>query len=165
MFKINFKKILPGFILVFVIFLIDRIAKNYILKVAEIDSAVDIFINEYLNIYLIWNKGIAFGLFSFEAQFLYNSISFVIGFISIIIMIWAIKSNGFKKYSLLAVLAGAISNLYDRIYYSAVPDFIDLHIGTIHWFIFNPADIFISFGVVCLIFNEIYNNNNKNENI
>ena len=87
MFKINFKKILPGFILVFVIFLIDRIAKNYILKVAEIDSAVDIFINEYLNIYLIWNKGIAFGLFSFEAQFLYNSISFVIGFISIIIMI------------------------------------------------------------------------------
>ena len=157
----NFKTTLPSFILVFAIFLIDRFSKNYILKFAELNSSVDIYLNEYLNIYLIWNKGIAFGFLSFEKQFVYNSISFIIGFISIIIMIWALNSKGFKKYSLLAVLGGALGNLYDRIYYSAVPDFIDLHIGTIHWFIFNPADIFISLGVVCLIFNEIYNNNKK----
>ena len=160
----NLKKISIDILLIFFIFLVDRVSKIYIIKISEIESKVDIYLTEYLNFYLIWNKGIAFGLFSFNESFIYNSITLIIALISIILVIMIYNSNGFKKISLILVLGGALGNLFDRIYYSAVPDFIDLHIGTIHWFIFNPADIFISLGVVCLIFNEIYNNN-KNENI
>ena len=73
------------------------------------------------------------------------------------------KSEGIKKYSLLMVFGGALGNFYDRIIYGAVPDFIDLHIGEIHWFIFNVADIFITLGIICLIFAEIFLNNKKND--
>ena len=75
----------------------------------------------------------------------------------------AIKSNGFKRLSLIIVFGGSIGNLFDRIYYSAVPDFIDFHIMGYHWFVFNIADIFITMGIMCLILDEIFNDNKKNE--
>ena len=163
MFLINFKKIaLPGLLILF-IFLIDRLSKNYILKLAEVESSVNIYLTQYLNLYLIWNKGIAFGLLSIDVNFIYNLISLLIAIVTIIILIMAIKAKGIKKYSLITVFSGSIGNLYDRVYYSAVPDFIDFHVNNFHWFIFNVADIFISIGVICLIYVEIFLNNGKND--
>ena len=141
----------------------DRLSKIYILKIAESEANVDIYINPYLNFYLIWNKGIAFGLFSFEETVFYQVISLVIFIISIVIIFMIVNSEGLKKYSLILILGGALGNLFDRIYYSAVPDFIDFHINDFHWFVFNVADIFITLGIMCLILDEIifYKKNNE----
>ena len=159
--KINIKKVLINFIMVVTIFLIDRLSKIYILKKAEIESTVDIYITEYLNFYLIWNKGIAFGLFSFNESFMYNLITFTIAAITIIILFMILKNEGLKKYSLLSIFGGSLGNLFDRIYYSGVPDFIDFHINDFHWFVFNFADIFITIGVLCLIFDEMFTDSKK----
>ena len=163
MLKLNLKKILLNFIIVLVIFFADRISKIYILKVAELENVVDIYINSYLNFYLIWNKGVAFGLFSFDQIFIYNSITSLIAVINVAIIAMIIKNEGFKKHSLLLVLGGSLGNLFDRIYYAAVPDFIDLHLNNFHWFVFNVADIFITIGIIFLILNELFFNNKKNE--
>ena len=159
MFKINLKKILFNFTIISLIFLIDRISKNYILKIAEQESLVDIYINTYLNFYLIWNKGIAFGLFSFDQNPIYNLITLIIVVILFIIIILIIKTNGIERYSFTLVFGGAISNLYDRMYYKAVPDFIDFHIAEYHWFVFNMADIFITLGIISIIITEVLKKN------
>ena len=159
MFKINFKKILFNFTIISLIFFIDRISKNYILKIAEQESLVDIYINSYLNFYLIWNKGIAFGLFSFDQNLIYNLITLIIVVISFVIIILIIKTNSIERYLFTLVFGGAISNLYDRIYYKAVPDFIDFHIAEYHWFVFNVADIFITLGIVSIILIEVLKKN------
>ena len=165
MFKINFKTISLNFVIILVIFLIDRVTKIYILKIAELQNTVDIYLTSYLNFYLIWNEGIAFGLLSFNESFIYNIITSIIVIITIIVLVMIANSKGFKKYSLIFVFGGSIGNLFDRIYYSAVPDFIDFHINDFHWFVFNVADIFITLGIICLIFDEIFLNNKKNEKI
>jgi|TARA_B110000914_G_C15357578_1_gene396945 signal peptidase II len=161
MFKINFKNTLINLLIILIIFLADRISKNYILKLAELENTVDIYLTSYLNLYLIWNKGIAFGLFSFDDNSVYNLISLIIIIITFVILIMIIKCNGFKKYCLISIFGGSIGNLFDRIYFSAVPDFIDLHVNNYHWFIFNIADIFITIGVLCLIYIEIFIDNKK----
>ncbi len=159
----NFNKILSNFIIILTIFLVDRISKVYIIKLSEIEGVVDIYLTPFLNFYLIWNKGIAFGLLSFNESYIYIIITSIIIIISTIIMTMAIKSNGFKRLSLIIVFGGSIGNLFDRIYYSAVPDFIDFHIMGYHWFVFNIADIFITMGIICLILDEIFNDNKKDE--
>ena len=163
MIKLNFRKILLNFIIILAIFFLDRISKNYILNIAAINSTVDIYVNSYLNLYLIWNKGIAFGLFSFNNISSYNLISVIIALISLGILVLILKNNGIKKYALLFILGGALGNFFDRIYYAAVPDFIDLHIKEFHWFVFNVADIFITTGVICLIFVELFYNKKAND--
>ena len=165
MFKVNFKKILINFSIILVIFLTDRITKVYILQKVELENTVDIYINSYLNFYLIWNKGIAFGLLSYNESFIYNAITIIIAIISAVILVMLTRSEGFKKIALIAVFGGSIGNLFDRIYYSAVPDFIDFHINNFHWFIFNIADIFITLGIICLICDELIFNNKKNDKI
>tara|TARA_Y100001960_G_C14696775_1_gene839412 strand:+ start:601 stop:1092 length:492 start_codon:yes stop_codon:yes gene_type:complete len=149
------KKIFINFSIVFFIFFIDRISKIYILRIAHTKGEVDIYVNPFLNFILLWNKGIGFGLLSFDQSQLYNLITVLIFIINVIIIYIIYKTNDFKIYFYLMVLGGSFGNLFDRIHYSAVPDFIDLHINDFHWFIFNIADIFISFGVICLIFVEI----------
>ena len=152
-------------LVVLVIFALDRITKIYILDLFENNSLEELAINEFLNIYLIWNEGIAFGLLNFENQTIYNSITLIIIFISIIILIIAIRIKNYVGYFFAIIFGGSLGNLYDRIYFSAVPDFIDIHIGNYHWFIFNVADIFISIGVICLILDELFNNKKLNEKI
>jgi len=163
MFKTILKKTLLNFIIVLIIFFLDRVSKIYILKIVELENVVDIYLTPYLNFYLIWNKGIAFGLLPFDENFMYNVISLIIVIITAVILVMIVKNNGFKKYALISIFGGAISNLYDRIYYSAVPDFIDFHINNFHWFIFNVADIFITLGVICLIYAEIFINKENNK--
>jgi signal peptidase II len=155
--KFDLKLFLVNFSVVFLIFLIDRISKFYIIKLATLEKNFEIYVTSYLNLYLVWNKGIAFGLLSFDSSFIYNIVSFIILLIIIALILMIVKElHIFKKNCLLIILGGAIGNLFDRIYYTAVPDFIDFHIENIHWFIFNIADIFISVGVVCLIYAEIF---------
>tara|TARA_B100000963_G_C22312052_1_gene530495 strand:- start:420 stop:656 length:237 start_codon:yes stop_codon:yes gene_type:complete len=76
-----------------------------------------------------------------------------------------LKNEGYKKYSLILILGGALGNLYDRILFSAVPDFIDFHIGDFHWFVFNVADIFISIGVIIMILSEFMVTKTSNEKL
>ena len=150
--------------IVLAIFLLDRVTKIYIIRLAELENVVDIYITSYLNLYLIWNKGIAFGFLSFDNSTVYNLITMIIIIIIFIIMLLIHKSRDKTVYFLLFILGGAIGNLFDRIYYSSVPDFIDFHINGFHWFIFNVADIFVSIGVLCLILAEIFfNKKSKNE--
>ena len=121
--------------IVFLIFILDRFSKIYIVHLDEVNYSSELYQSKYLNISLIWNEGIAFGLLSFNQNSLYNLLSFLIASIVLIIFFMIIKNDNIKKYPLLMIFAGAIGNLYDRIFYKAVPDFIDFHIGEFHWFI------------------------------
>ena len=149
---------------VFLIFIFDRLSKIYVINESLKNLDNFIFKSTYLNIRLIWNEGIAFGLFSFDDKVLYHSISLLILFIILVIIYIIIKSDGFKKFSLMLILGGALGNFYDRIVYGAVPDYIDFHVNGFHWFIFNIADIFISIGVFALIILEIFDNKNNEKN-
>ena len=162
MLKVNLKKFFLYSGIVIFIFILDRISKLYILNSVEINNEVDIYIFSFLKLYLIWNKGIAFGLFSFEQNSFYNFITILIIIINLVILIMIIKLNDIRTYFLMFILGGSSGNLFDRLYYSAVPDFIDFHINDFHWFIFNVADVFISVGVICLIIVEfIFNKTSK----
>ena len=152
------KKSIIDLFTVIIIFSLDRISKFYVISQSEKNLSYDLFESKFLNINLVWNEGIAFGLLSFDKDYLYNLLTILIIVLIIIIFFMILKNIGFKKYSLLMVLGGALGNLYDRIYFKAVPDFIDFHIGNFHWFIFNVSDIFISLGVLLLIFLELVNN-------
>jgi len=142
-------------LIVFLVYALDRISKTYIIYLDKINNGSDIFLSSYLNISLIWNKGIAFGLFSFEKSHFYNVLSTAIAFVILILITMAVKNTGFKRYSLLIIIGGALGNLFDRVFFSAVPDFIDFHIGEFHWFIFNVSDIFITLGVIAMIILEL----------
>ena len=160
--KLN-KNFYLNFSLVLFIFLIDRISKLYVIHQDKLSFGSEIYSSKFLNIHLIWNEGIAFGLFSFGGSFFYNVLSSIILLIIIFLFFYAFKHNGIKKYSLLMIFAGALGNLFDRLYYKSVPDFIDFHFQNYHWFIFNVADIFITLGVIFMIFLE-FTGNNKKEN-
>ena len=150
--------------IIFSIFLLDRLSKLYIIYLDKINNGSEIYQSKFLNIYLIWNEGIAFGLFSLDDNFLYNILTLIILIVIIIILYLVATNKGFKRYSLIFILGGAIGNFFDRIFYKAVPDFIDFHIGNFHWFIFNVSDIFITVGVICMITLELINKNDKTIN-
>ncbi|MDA7637703.1 signal peptidase II [Candidatus Pelagibacter sp.] len=150
-----------SFSIVALIYFIDRLSKIYVIQLDKNNLESDIFNSAYLNIVLIWNKGIAFGLLSFSESYFYNIISLIIAIIIIVLVIMSLKSQGFKRYSLLMIVGGALGNLHDRFFFNAVPDFIDFHIGNFHWFIFNVSDIFITLGVISMIVLELFVNKNE----
>ena len=159
-FKKNF---VINLIFIFLIFSLDRISKIYIIYLNKKYYDSVIFKSKYLNIDLMWNDGIAFGLLSFNRTDLYNFLTIIILGVILIIFIMVIKNSGLKKYSLMMILGGAVGNLYDRIFFRAVPDFIDFHIGEFHWFVFNIADIFITLGVIFMILLELIDNNKNRD--
>ena len=161
--KLFLKKTIIYFGIILFIFLADRISKLYILSILEDLGNVDININSYINLILVWNSGIGFGLFSFDQSQMYNVMTILIIFINLLIVYLIIKSKDKSAYFFLIILGGSLGNLFDRIYYSAVPDFIDISYKGYHWFVFNVADIFISLGIICLIFAELLNYKKKNE--
>ena len=152
------KNFFINLLIVLSIFLFDRLSKIYVIYLDKKFLGSEIFSSKYLNINLIWNDGIAFGLFSFEKSNLYNFLTLIIIAIIFLIIFMAAKSEGIKKYSFLMILGGAIGNVFDRLFNRAVPDFIDFHIGNFHWFIFNIADVFITTGVIFMILIEIIGN-------
>ena len=155
MFKLISKNFYISLLVPVFIFTLDRISKIYVINLSKNSFDVELFSSKFLNITLIWNEGIAFGLFSSSHEYWYNFLTIFIVLIAIIILIMSIRENSSQKYFLLLVFGGALGNLYDRIFFKAVPDFIDLHVGNFHWFVFNIADIFITFGVIMLILREI----------
>ena len=161
----KFKNLLNHFIIIISIFIIDRISKIYLLNLNENGTDIDFYIFPFLNIYLVWNTGIGFGLFSTDPNIFYHFFTILIGIINFILIILLFNLKDIRKYFISIILGGSLGNLFDRIYYFAVPDFMDLHIGNFHWFIFNIADIFITIGIICLIFVEIFSKNiNKGNN-
>tara|TARA_B100000424_G_C22918736_1_gene488845 strand:+ start:58 stop:555 length:498 start_codon:yes stop_codon:yes gene_type:complete len=153
--KITFKKYIYFFLILLIIFFLDRVSKIYILSLANSELYLDIYINKFLNIYLIWNTGIGFGLLSFDDTLIYNITTFIIVIINFILIYFTFVSDNSKSVFFAFILGGSLGNLFDRFYYSAVPDFIDLNYNGYHWFIFNIADIFITLGIICLIIIEL----------
>tara|TARA_Y100000768_G_C23899767_1_gene644451 strand:+ start:220 stop:711 length:492 start_codon:yes stop_codon:yes gene_type:complete len=153
------KNFIINLLIVLGIFLIDRLSKIYIIFLHSKFFGSEIYSSKFLNISLIWNDGIAFGLFSFDDKILYNILTIIILIIILVLIFMIINNQDVKKYSLLMILGGALGNFFDRLFYKAVPDFLDFHIGSYHWFIFNIADIFITIGVFFMIIIELKKNN------
>ena len=152
-------------IIILAIFFFDRITKIYLLNLQENGIDIDFYINPFLNFYLVWNTGIGFGLASLESNIYYHILTFIIAVINIGLIYFLIKSKGIYEYLIAIIVGGSLGNLFDRVYYYAVPDFIDLHLGNYHWFIFNVADIFISIGIIGLIFVELIKKDKISENV
>jgi signal peptidase II len=155
------KKNIFYFFLILFIFILDRISKLWIISIFNSENNLEIKISSFINLNLIWNKGIAFGLFSYGEKFEYNLLTGLIIIIIAIVSWMIIKTKGLEKYGFIMVFGGSLGNVFDRLFYSAVPDFIDLYYKSFHWFVFNVADIFITVGVLMLIINEITIKNHK----
>ena len=161
--KIKVRKFFLNFIFVLILFCIDRFSKIYIIELSEKTNVAEIYLTSFLNSYLVWNTGIAFGLFSLSSELIYNLFTALIVVINLIIIYLSIVTKDFRRYFFLLILGGSFGNLFDRLFYGSVPDFIDFHIGNFHWFIFNIADIFITTGVICLILAELLYKKETNE--
>ena len=143
-------------IIIIVIFVLDRATKVYLINLQASGTDIDFYIFPFLNFYLMWNTGIGFGLASLESNIYYHILTFIILMINFVLIFLLLKSKGIYNYLFAIIIGGSLGNLFDRIYYYAVPDFIDIHIGNFHWFIFNVADIFITLGIINLMFIEFF---------
>ena len=152
-------------IIVLVTFFLDRGAKIYLLNLQATGTDIDYYIFPFLNFYLVWNTGIGFGLISLESNIMYHMLTAIILVINIVLIIFLIKSKGIAAYLVALIIGGSLGNLFDRIYYYAVPDFIDLHFRDFHWFIFNVADIFITVGIIGLVFIELFRKEKTSTNV
>ena len=142
-------------IIILAIFFIDRATKIYLINLQTSGTDIDFYIFPFLNFYLVWNTGIGFGLASLEANIFYHILTAIITIVNLVLIFFLLKVRGIYSYLLALIIGGSLGNLFDRIYYYAVPDFIDIHLGNFHWFIFNVADIFITVGIISLIFIEL----------
>ena len=151
--------------IILLLFSIDRFSKFYLINLQSNGTDIDFYIYPFLNIYLVWNTGIGFGLASLEADMTYHILTGVIAIINIVLIVYLIKAKGIHEYLIAIILGGSLGNLFDRLYYFAVPDFIDFHLGNFHWFIFNVADVFITIGIIGIIFVELFRNNKIKTNV
>ena len=156
---------MKAFLIILVTFGIDRISKNYIINLQEMGSTVDFYILPFLNFYLVWNTGIGFGLVSLEANLYYHILTTLIIIVIIVLFYLLLKAKDISMYLISLTIGGSLGNLFDRLYYYAVPDFIDFHIGSYHWFIFNVADIFITVGITGLIIIEFLKKEKTSKNV
>tara|TARA_Y100001970_G_C14025564_1_gene745844 strand:- start:310 stop:780 length:471 start_codon:yes stop_codon:yes gene_type:complete len=142
-------------IIILFLFCFDRFTKMYLINLESTGTEIDFYIFPFLNFYLVWNTGIGFGLVSLEANVYYHILTTIIVLINLALIFFLIKYKGMYSYLIAIIIGGSLGNLFDRIYYYAVPDFIDFHIGNYHWFTFNVADIFITIGIIGLILMEL----------
>ena len=143
-------------IIVLAVFFFDRATKMYLINLQTAGTDIDFYIFPFLNFYLVWNTGIGFGLASLESSIFYHMLTIIIAIINLALIFFLLKAKGIYTYLFALIIGGSLGNLFDRIYYYAVPDFIDIHIGNFHWFVFNVADIFITVGIIGLILIEIF---------
>ena len=155
------KNLFFNLIFVLIVFCSDRISKIYVIEKFKKNFDNTLYESKFLNIHLIWNEGIAFGLMSFDEKSFYNTLTIIIILVSLLILYLSYINKGLQRYALLSIFAGSLGNIYDRLFYNAVPDFIDFHVKDFHWFIFNIADIFITFGVIIMIMTEFLINNEE----
>ena len=142
-------------IIILGIFFFDRATKIYLLNLQASGTDIDFYIYPFLNFYLVWNTGLGFGLASMEANVYYHILTSIIVIVNIGLIFFLVKSKAIYSYFIALIIGGSLGNLFDRIYYYAVPDFMDLHLGRYHWFTFNVADIFITAGIIGLILVEL----------
>ena len=142
-------------IIILAIFFFDRAIKMYLIDLQTTVTDIDFYIFPFLNFYLVWNTGVGFGLVSLETNIFYHILTIIITIVNLVLIFFLLKAKGIYIYWLALIIGGALGNLFDRIYYYAVPDFIDIHVGNFHWFIFNVADIFITVGIIGFIFTEL----------
>ena len=152
-------------IIILTLFFIDRLSKMYLINLQSTGTDIDFYIYPFLNFYLVWNTGIGFGLAAMESNIYYHILTSIIAIVNIGLIFFLIKSKGIYAYSIVLIIGGSLGNLFDRIYYYAVPDFIDLHFGNFHWFIFNVADIFITVGIIGLVFAELSKKEKASKNV
>ena len=152
-------------IIILTLFFIDRLSKMYLINLQSTGTDIDFYILPFLNFYLVWNTGIGFGLAAMESNIYYHILTSIIAIVNIGLIFFLIKSKGIYAYSIVLIIGGSLGNLFDRIYYYAVPDFIDLHFGNFHWFIFNVADIFITVGIIGLVFAELLKKEKASKNV
>ena len=152
-------------IIILGIFFFDRITKIYLLNLQANGTRIDFYIYPFLNFYLIWNTGIGFGLASMETNIYYHILTLIIVIVNIGLIYFLMKSKSIYTYLIAMIIGGSLGNLFDRIYYYAVPDFLDLHLGNYHWFIFNVADIFITVGIIGLILIELLKKEKISKNV
>ena len=152
-------------IVVLSVFIFDRATKIYLINLQNSGIDIDFYISPFLNFYLVWNTGIGFGLIAMDASIYYHILTLIIVIINIALIYFLIKSKAIYAYLIALVVGGSLGNLLDRIYYYAVPDFIDLHFGTYHWYIFNVADIFITVGIIGLLFVEFIKKEKISNNV
>ena len=152
-------------IIVLAVFFFDRVTKIYLIDLQAAGTDIDFYISPFLNFYLVWNTGIGFGLASLETNIYYHILTALITFVNFGLIFFLFKTKGVYSYLIAIILGGSLGNLFDRIYYYAVPDFIDLHLGNYHWFVFNVADIFITVGIIGLILNELLKNEKASKNV
>jgi len=152
-------------IIIIVIFVLDRTTKVYLINLQASGTDIDFYIFPFLNFYLMWNTGIGFGLASLESNIYYHILTFIILMINFVLIFLLLKSKGIYNYLFAIIIGGSLGNLFDRIYYYAVPDFIDIHIGNFHWFIFNVADIFITVGIIGFMLAELFKKREISKNV
>jgi len=153
------------FSIILAAFIIDRVSKIYLINLQELGTEIDFYILPFLNFYLVWNTGIGFGLISLEANLYYHILTTLIVIVNLALIYLLTKAKGISMYLISLTIGGSLGNLLDRIYYYAVPDFIDIHIGNYHWFVFNIADIFITIGITGLIIIEFLKKDNTSKNV
>ena len=151
--KIAIKNNLYCLIVILIIFFLDRYIKLLIL---DNFSENTYYLNDFINLDLIWNVGIGFGFLSTDSFLIYNLITLLIGFVILILFYFLVLSEKIDKLIYSVIIGGALGNFYDRLVYNAVPDFIDLHYDNFHWFTFNVADIFITIGILIFILRSIF---------
>ena len=151
-------------IIILAIFFFDRVTKIYLINLQTEGIDIDFYIYPFLNFYLVWNTGIGFGLATMETNIYYHILTSIIAIVNIGLIFFLMKSKGICTYLIALIIGGSLGNLFDRIYYYAVPDFIDLHLGNYHWFIFNVADIFITVGIIGLILVELLKKEKTSKN-
>ena len=154
--KIATKNNLYYLIVILIIFFLDRYTKFLIL---DNFSENTYYLNDFINLDLIWNIGIGFGFLSTDSFLIYNLITLLIGFVILILFYFLVLSEKIDKLIYSVIIGGALGNFYDRLVYNAVPDFIDLHYDNFHWFTFNVADIFITIGILIFILRSIFMKN------
>jgi len=152
-------------IIILSVFLFDRATKLYLINLQMSGIDIDFYIYPFLNFYMVWNSGLGFGLASMEANIYYHILTLFIGIINVVLVFFLVKTKGVYSYLIALIIGGSLGNLFDRIYYYAVPDFIDLHLGNYHWFVFNVADIFITLGIIGLILTEILKKEKVSNNV
>ena len=163
--QVNRKKFMKKIGIILTLFVLDRACKIYLINLQSSGVEIDFYIFSFLNFYLIWNTGVAFGLASLESNVYYHILTLIILTINFVLIYLMIKAKGMHEYIYAIIIGGSLGNLFDRIYYYAVPDFIDFHIGKFHWFIFNIADIFITVGIISLILVELFNKEKISKNV
>jgi len=152
-------------IIILAIFFFDRVTKIYFINLQAEGTDIDFYVYSFLNFYLVWNTGIGFGLASMETNIYYHILTGIIVIVNAGLIFFLIKSKSIYAYLIAMIIGGSLGNLFDRMYYYAVPDFIDLHLGNYHWFIFNVADIFITAGIIGLILFELLKKEKTSENV